>query len=269
MNTENRIRRVIKKNKDVQINLFLGDDPYALGHIVIQPSNDARDISELGEKEWKILSQWIHRVSKAMKIVLSQVLQKEVHKIYLCSFNESKSYPVHFHLVPRYESDTLRGEELLFYRAKAKMIVSPFDRDRIVKEMRRELGFSKEGISMTEAQMREEIRKATHSKEAEEKPVIRTSLVDFTTFSARKILLHGLCMTQGRSAGRVEIYLDEIARMSEEIAKHGSLDFNSVFNIVLDSAVLHELLHAFGAEDEAFCVRVVRWTLEMEEVPEK
>jgi len=136
---EEEEKRIIKKDKDVRINLFLGDDPYALGHIVIQPKNCEHDISELTENHWRILSEWIPKVAKAMRKVLRDVLGREAQKIYLCSFNESPNYPVHFHLVPRYECETLRGESLLFHRAQAKLMISSEERDKIVDALKKEL----------------------------------------------------------------------------------------------------------------------------------
>ena len=133
-------KRIIRKDKDVQINLFLGDDPYALGHIVIQPRNCADDISKLTKNHWKILLKWIPKVANAMKKVLKEVSGREVQRIYLCSFNESANYPVHFHLVPRYESETLRGGDLLFHRSQAKLMISPQERNKIVSAMKIELG---------------------------------------------------------------------------------------------------------------------------------
>ena len=136
---EEKQKRIIKKDENIQINLFFGDDPYALGHIVIQPVNCARDISELEDSDWKILSEWIPKVVNAMRKVLREVAGREVQKIYLCSFNESTEYPVHFHLVPRYECETLKGPNLLFRRAMAKLRVSPQERNKIVDAMKKEL----------------------------------------------------------------------------------------------------------------------------------
>jgi diadenosine tetraphosphate (Ap4A) HIT family hydrolase len=114
MQCHGREKWIIRKDKDIQINLFFGDDPFALGHIVIQPRSRVDDISKLTDDHWKIFSKWVPKVSNAMKKVLKEVSGKEVQRIYLCSFNESPDYPVHFHLVPRYECETLKGPDLLF-----------------------------------------------------------------------------------------------------------------------------------------------------------
>lgn len=137
--SEEERKRIIKEDDVIQINLFFGEDPYALGHIVIQPKSCANDISEYTEKEWQILSEWVPKVVKAMKQVLKKVLGREVQKIYLCSFNESPKYSVHFHLIPRYECETLKGESLLFYHAKAKLMIPPQARDKIVRGMKEKL----------------------------------------------------------------------------------------------------------------------------------
>ena len=126
----------------MQVNLFFGDDPSAFGHIVIQPRNNADDISQLEKNVWLILSEWIPKVSKAMKEALKEVSGKEIEKIYLCSFNESEKYPVHFHLIPRYKHETLKGPDLLHRRTEAKLAISLQDRDEIVNAMKRELGVS-------------------------------------------------------------------------------------------------------------------------------
>lgn len=131
---------IIAKNEQVQVNLFAGEDPYALGHIVVQPNSGNHDVSELGQREWRILAKWIPKVSKAMKKVLQEVVGKKVVKIYLCSFNESPEFPVHFHLVPRYECEKLIGQDLLYFRSKAKQLISPSDRISIVLRMQKELG---------------------------------------------------------------------------------------------------------------------------------
>jgi len=132
-------KRIIRKDDDVQINLFFGDHPYALGHTVVQPENCEDDISKLTGKHWEILSKWIPRVAIAMKKVLKEVSGREVKRIYLCSFNESADYPVHFHLVPRYECETLRGDGLLFHRSQSKLMISHQERDKIVNAMKKEL----------------------------------------------------------------------------------------------------------------------------------
>lgn len=142
--SEDERKRIIIKDSVVQVNLFFGDDPSAFGHIVIQPRNNADDISQLEKNVWLILSEWIPKVSNAMKKVLREISGKEVQKIYLCSFNESTKYPVHFHLVPRYENETLKGPNLLFHRANAKLMVTPQERDKIVRSMKKELGISEE-----------------------------------------------------------------------------------------------------------------------------
>jgi len=141
--SEEEKKRIIRKNEQVQINLFFGDAPYALGHIVIQPKTSIYDISKLTEKHWKILSKYIPKVSNAMKKVLKEVSGREVQKVYICSFNESEEHTVHFHLVPRYECETLMGPDLLFRRAKAKLTISPSDRDAIVSKMKKELRVEK------------------------------------------------------------------------------------------------------------------------------
>ena len=137
--SEEEEKRIIKKDDDVQINLFLGDRPYAFGHIVVQPKNCEDDISKLTEKHWKILSKWVPKVAIAMRKVLKEVSGRDVKRIYLCSFNESTDYPVHFHLVPRYECETLRGDDLLFHRAQEKSTISLQERDKIVNAMKKEL----------------------------------------------------------------------------------------------------------------------------------
>jgi diadenosine tetraphosphate (Ap4A) HIT family hydrolase len=76
---------------------------------------------------------------KAMKKVLTEISGNGVQRIYVCSFNECKDYPVHFHLVPRYESDKLMGDELLFERSKRKLVISQKDSYAIVRAMKKEL----------------------------------------------------------------------------------------------------------------------------------
>ena len=132
-------RRIIVKDENIQINLYFGDDPCALGRTVVQPRSDSSDISELTDDHWKTLSKWIPRVSKAMKRVLGQISGRKVQKVYLFSFNESKEYPVHFHLVPRYEGETLTGPDFLFFLSKAELMVSLQNEAKIVNGMKKEL----------------------------------------------------------------------------------------------------------------------------------
>lgn len=74
-----------------------------------------------------------------MKKVLREIVEREVVKIYVCSFNEDTNHTVHFHLIPRYECETLTGPKLLLYRSKAKQIISPTEKQKIVQKLREEL----------------------------------------------------------------------------------------------------------------------------------
>lgn len=128
------------RDESVQINLFLGDVPYALGHIVIEPKSEAHDISDLSIEQWGVFTEWIVKVTKAMKKVLREIVGKEVEKIYVCSFNEDPNCTVHFHVVPRYKGDeTIRGPKLLAYRMDAKQVISPAEKQKIVDSLRKEL----------------------------------------------------------------------------------------------------------------------------------
>jgi diadenosine tetraphosphate (Ap4A) HIT family hydrolase len=140
MNNSEQERRIIIANSEVQVNLFFGADPLAIGHIVVQPRNAAHDISELTGENWRSLSIWIPRVASAMKKVLRKVTDNEIEKIYLCSFNESRDYTVHFHLIPRYRTDKFVGPELLYDRSSNRITVSSELAENIVKEMRKEFG---------------------------------------------------------------------------------------------------------------------------------
>jgi diadenosine tetraphosphate (Ap4A) HIT family hydrolase len=79
------------------------------------------------------------KVVKAMKKVLTEISGNGVQGIYVCSFNGCKDFPVHFHLVPRYESDKLMGDELLFERSKRKLVISQKDSNALVRVMKKEL----------------------------------------------------------------------------------------------------------------------------------
>lgn len=136
--TENSKNFTIYHDDTVQINLFRGDDPFALGHVVIEPKSEAHDTANLSEKEWKVAAEWISKITKAMKKVLREIVEREVEKIYVCSFNEDMNYTVHFHLVPRYEGDTLKGPELLC-RNKAGQVISPVEKQNIVQKLKEEL----------------------------------------------------------------------------------------------------------------------------------
>jgi len=137
--TENDKKWAIKEDENVKINLFLGEDPYALGHVVIELKSKAHDVSDLSMEEWKTITEWTKKMTNTMKKVLREIVGKEVVKIYICSFNEDSNFPVHFHLIPRYECETLKGDELLFYRSKAKQIISPAEKQKIVDKLREEL----------------------------------------------------------------------------------------------------------------------------------
>lgn len=135
----NRAAKIIKDDEEIKVNLFLGPAPYALDHMVIELKGSLRDLSELGKKEWSILSKWIPRITRAMKKVLEEIFQQKVEKIYICSFNEDENYNVHFHLVPRYQSQKQkRGPAMLIN--DERLIMPPETIKSIVSKMKRELG---------------------------------------------------------------------------------------------------------------------------------
>jgi len=129
--------RIIIKNEKVHVNLFFGLSPYAPGHIVIEPRNNVHDITELNADHWNTLSKWIPIVSKAMKVILTEIFDRKVEKIYICSFNKSEEYPVHIHLIPRYELFSKKGPELLV--SDEKILIPLIIRDKIVNKMKKVL----------------------------------------------------------------------------------------------------------------------------------
>lgn len=58
-------------------------------------------------------------------------------KIYVCSFNESPEWHLHFHLIPRLREEVIIGPELLATRSRRKIVREEVE--RIVTNLRREL----------------------------------------------------------------------------------------------------------------------------------
>jgi len=75
----------------------------------------------------------------------------------------------------------------------------------------------------------------------------------------------GTCFTLARHDEKtVELYLDEIAKLTEEAVKRAlCLDFDFVFFEILQRTILHELLHKYGASDERFIARATAWAREL------
>jgi len=78
-------------------------------------------------------------------------------------------------------------------------------------------------------------------------------------------MMPGACFTLGRHDEKtVELYLDEIAKLTEEAVKRISrLDFDFIFFEILQRTILHELLHKYGASDERFIARATAWAREL------
>jgi len=90
-------------------------------------------------------------------------------------------------------------------------------------------------------------------------------LIDFTTYDRRRKMMPGACFTLGRHDEKtVELYLDEIAKLTEEAVKRiPRLDFEFIFFEILQRTILHELLHKYGANDERFIARATAWAREL------
>jgi len=84
------------------------------------------------------------------------------------------------------------------------------------------------------------------------------SLIEFTTFSQRKVYANGLALAR-RYGETIEFYLDEIAALAQEIVRRAPwIQFDWALQWLLDQTIFHELLHMFGTPDEKFCRKTFR-----------
>lgn len=118
--------------------------PYELGHLVLMPRkrketvmalDHATDTTNLTEPELKGICELLPKILHAMEKILPNIRGDKVERIYLATFNEDEKWHFHIHLVPRYKCEPRRGTALLTPR-----IVLDEDIDKVVKEMKRELG---------------------------------------------------------------------------------------------------------------------------------
>jgi len=76
-----------------------------------------------------------------------------------------------------------------------------------------------------------------------------SDLIEFTLFSHRTRLVLGLHV----KGGPTQVYLDELWRKAVDVwRKNPQLDIDAIFTVLLESTILHEILHRFGAEEESF-----------------
>lgn len=98
--------------------------PYVVGHLVLQPVKHITQLHEpfvrspdkvnISEGDALELILVIRKVSKLLEECLtSQDLPPE--KIYVCTFNESPDWHLHFHIVPRAKQEVTIGPSLMTY----------------------------------------------------------------------------------------------------------------------------------------------------------
>ena len=117
------------ENRSVQINHFTGY-PHALGHFVVQPSWSVKDVSDLDDPVGRKFLSSLGRIAQHMKIILKDIAP--VERIYIYSFNESDDWHLHFHLVPRYQRENLKGPFLLTQELRA---LSERDKEETTKAL--------------------------------------------------------------------------------------------------------------------------------------
>jgi len=84
------------------------------------------------------------------------------------------------------------------------------------------------------------------------------NLIDFTTLLKRRDRSALLGLSQPGQF--IEIYLDEIARVTQLAVKAvPDLDFDTEFNHYLETTILHEVLHYYGAQTDDFVHCVLKW----------
>jgi diadenosine tetraphosphate (Ap4A) HIT family hydrolase len=99
-------------------------EPNVVGHLVIQPVEHITQLHEpfvksqdktyLSETDASELISIIRKVSKLLEECLAlQDFPSE--KIYVCSFNESSDWHLHFHIVPRAKQEVIVGPSLMTY----------------------------------------------------------------------------------------------------------------------------------------------------------
>ena len=75
------------------------NDPMVVGHIVIQPRRHVESLTDLRVDEIADIIRLIWKYNK----VLALAMDPKPEKIYVCTFNESPDWHLHFHIVPRSE----------------------------------------------------------------------------------------------------------------------------------------------------------------------
>jgi diadenosine tetraphosphate (Ap4A) HIT family hydrolase len=111
---------IIYKNQDFILNHSM--KPATLGHLILMPRRRVKAIrgmyhpiiiNDLTPSEFTQLCKMIERTIHAMKSVLPFIRGERIEQIYVATFNESKDWHLHFHLVPRYESEKIWGPRLI------------------------------------------------------------------------------------------------------------------------------------------------------------
>ncbi|NIO38679.1 hypothetical protein GTO27_13435 [Candidatus Bathyarchaeota archaeon] len=110
-------------------------EPYVVGHLVLQPFEHVEKLDDLSESTASEMMLTVHRVLRPLKACLISI-DSAPEKIYVCSFNESPDWHLHFHIVPRAKQEVVIGPWLL--TGTRRQITSEEVRS-VVKSLRKRL----------------------------------------------------------------------------------------------------------------------------------
>ena len=65
----------------------------------------SRTITDLDEDEYTLGMLKIYKFCKVLTYVLAEYYKLKIDKMYVASFSESTEITLHFHIIPRYQSD--------------------------------------------------------------------------------------------------------------------------------------------------------------------
>jgi diadenosine tetraphosphate (Ap4A) HIT family hydrolase len=90
--------------------------PNVPGHLVLQPIEHVKQLHDisvgLSDNDAKEMILVVKRVSRLLEEVLIE-LNCPPERIYICSFNESPEWHLHFHIIPRAKQEVILGPNLL------------------------------------------------------------------------------------------------------------------------------------------------------------
>lgn len=110
-------------------------EPCAVGHLVLQPVEHFTQLNDMSESDASELILIAQRVFKLLEDCLKSK-NYPPERIYLCSFNESPDWHLHFHIVPRAKQEDIVGPRLM---ANSRREITSEEVKSVVKSLREKL----------------------------------------------------------------------------------------------------------------------------------